>query len=43
MKKFPEPPGGAVKIHPVLLLTFVLCAPAYQVAPPVAVELVIDR
>ena len=35
--------GGAVKIHPELLPPFVLFAPAYQPAPPVAVDLLIDR
>ena len=31
------PAGGAVNIQPVLPDTFVLLAPAYQAAPPVAV------
>lgn len=34
--------GGAVKIHPVLLPASVEFAPAYQVAPPVAIELLTD-
>jgi len=35
--------GGAVKIHPELLPPSVEFAPAYQPAPPVAVDLLIDR
>jgi hypothetical protein len=35
--------GGAVNIHPELLPPFVELAPAYQLAPPVAVDLLIDR
>ena len=35
--------GGAVNIHPELLPPFVEFAPAYQPAPPVAVDLLIDR
>ena len=35
-------PGGAVKIHPVLLPPLVEFAPAYHVAPPVATELLTD-
>ena len=37
------PDGAAVKIHPVLLPPSVELAPAYQVAPPVAVERLIDK
>ena len=32
-----------MKTHPKLLPPFVLFAPAYQLAPPVAVDLLIDR
>ena len=35
--------GGAVKIHPELLPPSVELAPAYHPAPPVAVDLLIDR
>jgi len=43
-KKLPvELAGAAEKIQPVLLPPFVELAPAYQVAPPVAVDLLIDR
>ena len=35
--------GGAVNIHPELLPPFVELAPAYHPAPPVAVDLLIDR
>ena len=35
--------GGAVKTHPELLPPSVEFAPAYQPAPPVAVDLLIDR
>ena len=35
--------GGAVKIHPELLPPSVEFAPAYQPAPPVAVDLLIDK
>ena len=35
--------GGAVNIHPELLLPSVELAPAYQVAPPVAVDLLTDK
>ena len=35
--------GGAVNIHPELLPPFVELAPAYQLAPPVAVDLLMDR
>ena len=35
--------GGAVNIHPELLPPSVELAPAFQVAPPVAVDLLIDR
>ena len=35
--------GGAVNIHPELLPPSVELAPAYQLAPPVAVDLLIDR
>jgi hypothetical protein len=31
--------GGAVNIHPVLVVTLVEFVPAYQAAPPVAFEL----
>jgi hypothetical protein len=40
---FPPGAGGAVKIQPELPVTFVLFAPAYHVAPPVALDLVIER
>ena len=36
-------PGGAVNIHPELLPPSVELAPAYHPAPPVAVDLLIDR
>ena len=39
----PRPAGGAVNTQPVLPETLVELAPAYQVAPPVAVESWIDR
>jgi len=35
--------GNLVNIHPVLLAVLVLVGPAYQVAPPVAVESLIDK
>ena len=35
--------GGAVNIHPELLPPSVELAPAYHPAPPVAVDLLIDR
>ena len=35
--------GGAVNIHPVLLPPSVEFAPAYHPAPPVAVDLLIDK
>ena len=35
--------GGAVNIHPKLLTPLVELAPAYQLAPPLAVDLLIDR
>jgi hypothetical protein len=35
--------GGAVNIHPELLPPSVEFAPAFQVAPPVAVDLLIDK
>ena len=35
------PPGGAVNNHPVLLPPLVEDVPAYHVAPPVAVDLLI--
>jgi hypothetical protein len=45
IKKLPVAvaPGGTVNIHPELLPPLVELAPAYQLAPPVAVDLLIDR
>jgi hypothetical protein len=46
IKKLPFPAlgaGGAVNIHPALLPPSVELAPAYHPAPPVAVDLLIDK